>query len=113
MLFKSSSIPILCLRDKLIGIVYSEIEKIKNNGPLADDLNKTKEFMLKEYEQNQRENNYWTNVIRAKYEDGLDFDTKYAEMVKAVDVNTVKEFANKIFGQGNVVEVVMTSEEQK
>ena len=101
------------LRDKLIGIVYSEIEKIKNNGPLADDLNKTKEFMLKEYEQNQRENNYWTNVIRAKYEDGLDFDTKYAEMVKAVDVNTVKEFANKIFGQGNVVEVVMTSEEQK
>ena len=101
------------LRDKLIGIVYSEIEKIKTNGPLADDLNKSKEFMLKEYEQNQRENSYWTNVIRAKYEDGLDFDSKYVEMVKAVDVNAIKEFANKIFGQGNVVEVVMTSEEQK
>ncbi|HBI80860.1 MAG TPA: peptidase M16 [Bacteroidales bacterium] len=101
------------LRDKLIGIVYSEIEKIKNDGPLADDLNKTKEYMLKEFEQNQRENTYWTNVIRAKYEDGIDFNNNYAEMVKAVDVKAVKEFAGKVFGQGNVVEVVMTSESQE
>ncbi len=98
------------LRDKLIGIIYSEIEKIKTEGPLADDLNKTKEFMLKEYEQNQRENSYWVNVIRAKYEDGVDFDTNYNELVKNVDVQAVKDFANKIFTQGNVVEVVMTSE---
>lgn len=101
------------LREKLIGIVYSEIEKIRNQGPLADDLNKTKEFMLKEYEQNQRENGYWVNVIRSKYEDNLDFDTNYANLVKSVDDEAVKNFANKLFGQGNVVEVVMTSESQQ
>lgn len=101
------------LRDKLIGIVYSEIQKIMNEGPLADDLNKTKEYMLKEYEQNKRENSYWANVIRAKYEDGLDFYTNYDEMVKSVDVNAVKEFAKKLFSQGNIVEVVMTSESKE
>jgi hypothetical protein len=32
---------------------------------------------------------------------------------KGVDVKAVKEFAGKVFGQGNVVEVVMTSESQE
>lgn len=100
-------------RDKLIGIVYSEIEKIKKNGPLADDLSKTKEYLLKQYDQNLRENGYWLNVIRNKYFDGVDFHTNYVEIVKSVDVKAIKEFANKLFNQGNVVEVVMTSEEKK
>lgn len=99
------------MRDKLIGIVYSEIDKIKADGPLAEDLNKAKEYLLKQYDQNQRENNYWSSVIRAKYKDGIDYETNYAEAVKAVDVNAIKDFANKIFNQGNVVEVVMTSED--
>lgn len=99
------------LRDKLIGIVYAEIEKIKQNGPTPDDLNKTKEFLMKEYEQNQRENSYWSDAIRMKYEDGVDFSTEYLNVVKSTSVESLKDFAQKLFNQNNVVEVVMTSEE--
>lgn len=100
-------------RDKLIGIIYSEIEKIKANGPLEEDVNKAKEFMLKQYDQNQRENRYWSGVIREKYESGIDKHTTYLDVVKSVNVEKVKAFANKMFSQGNIVEVVMSPEEQK
>ncbi|HPI45212.1 MAG TPA: insulinase family protein, partial [Tenuifilaceae bacterium] len=100
-------------RDKLIGIIYSEIEKIKSNGPLEEDVNKAKEFMLKQYEQSQRENRYWSSVIREKYETGVDKHTTYLDVVKSVNVEKVKEFANKMFSQGNIVEVVMSPEAQK
>lgn len=101
------------LSEKLIGIVYAEIDKIKANGPTDDDLNKTKEYMVKECEQNLRENSYWSDVIREKYENGTDIHTNYLETVKAVNVETVKAFFNTLFNQGNVIEVVMSPEEQK
>lgn len=100
-------------RDKLIGIIYAEIEKIKANGPLEEDVNKAKEFMLKQYDQNQRENRYWSGVIREKYESGIDKHTTYLDVVKSVNVEKIKAFANKMFSQGNIVEVVMSPEEQK
>ncbi|MGE0078803.1 MAG: M16 family metallopeptidase [Bacteroidales bacterium] len=100
------------MREKLVGIIYSEIEKIKTNGPLEDDLNKAKEYMLKQYDQDQRENKYWSRVIREKYETGIDRNTTYLDVVKAVNGDKIKEFANKMFNQGNIVEVVMQPEEQ-
>lgn len=101
------------MREKLMGIIYAEIEKIKANGPLEDDLNKAKEFMIKQYDQNQRENKYWLNVIREKYKTGVDKNTNYLDVVKSVNAEKIKAFANKMFSQGNIVEVVMIPEEQK
>ena len=101
------------MRDKLMGIIYSEIEKIKTNGPLEDDLNKAKEFMIKQYDQNLRENRYWAGVIREKYESGIDKHTTYLDVVKAVNAQKVKDFANKMFGQGNAIEVVMSPEDKR
>lgn len=100
-------------REKLVSIIFAEIEKIKTNGPLEDDLNKAKEYMVKQYDQNLRENRYWSSIIREKYETGVDKHTSYLDVVKAINGDKVKAFANKMFGQGNALEVIMQPEAKK
>ena len=67
--------------------------------------------MIKSYEQNQRENGYWSTAIREKYENNLDINSKYLELVNRLTAAKVKELAEKLFGQGNIVEVVMSPTE--
>ena len=64
--------------------------------------------MLKSYEQNQRENEYWSSIIREKYENNLDVNSNYKELVNSVTIEKVKAVAEKLLGQGNIVEVVMS-----
>lgn len=99
------------LRDKMIGIVYSEIKNLIDNGPSEVNLGKAKEFLLKSYDQNQRENGYWSNAIRAKYEKGIDVNSKYLEIVNGLTIAKVKTVAEQLFNQGNIVEVVMSPKE--
>ena len=99
------------LKDKMIGIVYSEIKSMIDNGPSEVNLGKAKEFLLKSYDQNQRENSYWSSAIRAKYEKGLDVNSTYLEIVNGLTIAKVKAVAEKLFNQGNIVEVVMSPKE--
>ncbi|HCT31094.1 MAG TPA: hypothetical protein DIW31_10275 [Bacteroidales bacterium] len=98
-------------KDRMIEIIHNEIKNIMTQGPSEENLVKAKEFMLKQFDQNQRENGYWSNAIREKYENGIDINSKYKELVNALSVEKVKAMAEKIFSQGNIVEVVMSPAE--
>jgi len=98
-------------KDKMIEIIHNEVKSIMTQGPSEENLNKAKEFMLKSYEQNQRENSYWSSIIREKYENNLDANSNYKELVNSVTIEKVKAMAEKLFGQGNIVEVVMSPAE--
>ncbi len=96
------------LKDKMIGIIHNEVNSLMTQGPSEENFIKAKEFMLKSYEQNQRENGYWSSAIREKYENNIDINSKYQEIVNGLTPEKVKNLAGKLFGQGNVVEVVMS-----
>jgi zinc protease len=98
-------------KERMIEIIHNEVKSIMTQGPSEENLQKAKEFMLKSYEQNQRENSYWSAAIREKYENNLDINSKYLELVNGITVAKVKEMAEKLFGQGNIVEVVMSPAE--
>jgi zinc protease len=99
------------LRDKMIGIVYNEVKSMITDGPTEINIGKSKEFLLKTYDQNQRENSYWSGAIRTKYEDGIDINSKYLEIVNGLTPAKVKAVAEKLFNQGNIVEVIMSPKE--
>lgn len=99
------------LRDKMIGIIHNEVKILTTSGPSEENLIKAKEFMLKSYEQNQRDNNYWSSTIREQLENGVDINTNYSQLVTGVTIEKVRNLAEKLFGQGNVVEVVMSPTE--
>ncbi len=99
------------IADKMIGIIYAEVDSLMKNGPAEETLAKAKEHFITAFQQNVRENSFWTSTIREKYENGLDTYTKYLEVVNSLTPAKIKEAANKFFGQGNVAEVVMSPAE--
>ena len=78
----------------------------------ADQLAKTKEYMLKQIDVDAKKNNYWINTITAYKEYGIDFYTDYKKTVESLTVDNVREFLNKLLKSGNHVEVIMLPEAQ-
>ena len=71
-------------REEMVKLINEGIQEFIEKGPVSEDLSKVKEYMLKTYKQNQKENGY-----------------------------DLKAFAKTFFGQKNEVEVSMSSPVQK
>ena len=93
--------------DKLIGIVHAEIKKMVENGPSEADLQKAKEYFLKQRQEDMKENSWWMSRMDDYYFYNLDFLTGYDDKVNALNVQSVHDYAKKVLTQGNVVQVVM------
>jgi zinc protease len=76
----------------------------------ADQLAKTKEYMLKQIDGDAKKNNYWINTITAYKEYGIDFFTDYKKTVESLTVDNVRDFLNKLLKSGNHIEVIMLPE---
>ena len=93
--------------DKLIGIVYAEIKKMVNDGPSEVDLQKAKEYFLKQRPEDMKENAWWLSRMDDYYYSNLDFITGYDTKVNALNVKSVHDYAKKVLTQGNIIQVVM------
>lgn len=92
---------------KLIKIIHSEVADIVANGPLADDLQKVKENMLKQYKEDVEDNNWWDNALTSYYEDKIDMVNDYKASVEALTPALIQSTLKTIVDAGNVMEVVM------
>ncbi|MBO5217075.1 MAG: insulinase family protein [Alistipes sp.] len=98
------------MADELSAIVVAEIEKIAAEGPLAEDMDKTREFLLKDYTKQIKNNSYWSNAISEYYDHNIDVVNGYEDAVKAVSAEDVQALAKKILEDGNLIKVVMRPE---
>lgn len=78
----------------------------------ADQLAKTKEYMLKQIDVDAKKNNFWINTITAYKEYGVDFFTDYKKTVESLTTDNVRDFLNKLLKSGNHTEVIMLPEAQ-
>ena len=76
----------------------------------ADQLQKAKEYMLKQIDVDAKKNNYWINTITTFKDYGLNVYTDYKKAVEALTVENVRDFLNELLKSGNHVEVVMLPE---
>ena len=76
----------------------------------ADQLQKVKDYMLKQADIDAKQNGYWINTITTFKEYGLDVFTDYKKTVEALTVDNVRDFLNELLKSGNHVEVIMTPE---
>ena len=76
----------------------------------ADQLQKVKDYMLKQADIDAKQNSYWINTITTFKEYGLDVYTDYKKTVEALTVDSVRDFLNQLLKSGNHVEVIMTPE---
>ena len=97
-------------QERLIGFIYSEINEIITTGAREDDVQKTKENLLKQYTENLEENGWWRNAIVLYYQNGLNLVTDYKASVEALTPQLIQQTLIEIVKHGNVMEVVMMPE---
>ncbi len=95
-------------KDLLNGIILKEFQGLADNGPREVDFQKVKESMLKNYQQNLKENGYWNNIITGFYREGYDGYTNYEKTVNAMTPADVKALAKQFLDQKNLIQVIMT-----
>ena len=98
------------LADELIEICDAEIRKIAENGPLAEDIAKSKEFLQKNYNNVLESNNGWISAISRYYDEGYNYKDEYLGILNSVTTDDVKAFAQKLLNDGNRTLVVMRPE---
>ena len=98
------------LADELIDICDKEIEKIAQEGPLAEDVAKAKEFLAKNYNNVLENNGGWMSAITRWYEEGYNYKEEYLGILESVTTDDVKAFAAQMLKDGNRVLVVMRPE---
>lgn len=71
-------------REKLIQIIFAELENITKTDSSETDLNKVKEFMLKKHTENLKENGYWLNSIDEYLFTGMNQIKDYEQIVSYI-----------------------------
>ena len=100
------------LADELIEICDAEIRKIAEEGPLADDIAKSKEFLQKNYHNVLENNGGWMSAITRWYEEGYNYKDEYLGILESTTADDVKALAQKMLEDGNRTLVVMRPEAQ-
>ncbi len=95
------------LADELVEICLAEIKKIAEEGPLADDIEKSREFLKKNYNNVLESNGGWMSAITRWYDEGYDYKAEYLPLVESITYDDVKAMAAKVLADGNFAKVIM------
>lgn len=101
--------------DKLehIGdVAYRELSKLGEE-ITEDHFGKARDFSLKSYQENLKENSYWLALIEEKMRFGNDQYTGFEDVLKSITIDDVKALAKEFFAKGSRVEFVANGVEKK
>lgn len=99
--------------EKLVNRTLSEIQKIKDSGAEAVDIDKFKAETKRQTETQLRDNGFWLGYLQGQYQDGDDVKDvlKEDERMKKVTVESTKMAAKKYFAD-NFIKVIMLPEKK-
>jgi len=97
-------------QDRIMQVINEEIETILRDGPLANDVTKEKASMLKDFEENLRDNDWWQTIIYRFYRDNENVVEHYVAAVEGITQESVREALQTLVGANNRIEVVMLPE---
>lgn len=98
-------------RADMTKIILAQIDKFIAEGPSQENVDKVREYMLKQFNENVKENSYWSGALNSYYTDGLDFYAGYESAVKKVTIKDLQAFLKKLIDQNNRSEVSMSPKE--
>ena len=98
------------LADELIKICDLELRRIAEEGPVAEDIAKSKEFLEKEYYNLLETNMGWMYAMITWYEEGYNYKDEYLGILESVTEGDIKALAQKILADDNRTLVVMRPE---
>ncbi|MBO4657551.1 MAG: insulinase family protein [Bacteroidales bacterium] len=87
--------------------IHELLDEFQQNGPKETDLAKVKEYLLKNNIEDQRNNAYFSSVLREYIETGVDADTQYRQVVESITAADVAKATRKLLKQNNFKTVIM------
>lgn len=100
-------------REKLMKIIFAELDNLAKNGPSEANLNKVKEFMLKKHAEDLKENSYWLQSIDEYLFTGMDPVKDYEQIVNSITAQDIQKFTDNLLKQKNEIEVSMISPDKE
>ncbi len=95
------------MTDTCVQIAQQVMDDIAANGPAQESVSKAKEYMLKTYNQNLRENSFWQGRIATMVRRGYDPYKDYEAVVGAISADDIREIASFIQSVGNRIRIIM------
>lgn len=97
-------------REELKGIVLRELEKMAKEGPVAEHVEKVRSYMLKSFDEAQKDNGSWSHWLYRYYFDNEDVYSGYVELVNSLTSEDIRRLLATILDDNNLVEVSMVPE---
>ncbi len=98
--------------DKLTKAALAEVEKIRENGPTEEDLNKVKETMKVQRKEQLQQNNFWLSKLEQVDREDYDISqvNNFNETVASLKADEIQEAAKKYLGDNYLKAVLMPEE---
>lgn len=96
--------------DELNEIVVEEIKKIASEGPRTEDIEKTREYLRKQWGISCKENVQWVSFINSYYFRGIDTYSNWLNTLNEITNDDVKALAKKVLDDNNFCKVLMYPE---
>ena len=90
--------------DKLVAASLKEIERLKTEGPSADDVSKVKELERRDLETNAKQNSYWLGSMQTVHLYGWDPAgiARRSERTERLTQENIKAMFQKYFPTGSL-----------
>ncbi len=98
-------------REHLTKMAIDLLNKFAEEGPRQKDLDKVREYMLKKYAENQKENAYWASLLQSSITADYEGYKDYEKTLNSITPDDLKKFVKKLLKQGNEIEVSMVGVE--
>jgi zinc protease len=93
--------------DKIIGLIYKELEDIAKDGPKEEDVQKVKENMNKQHKENVEENGWWLSAMNHYYFSDIDLVNNFDKAMNNISSANIKQLAKQLTDKKNILQVVM------
>lgn len=98
------------MKDEALRIMDEELHNLAKTCD-AEMLAKIKELMLKQIDDNEKTNGFWSSLIMNNYMMGLDSYTNYRNIVQGLTPEAISQFVKEFLKDSNKVSVVMLPQE--
>jgi len=99
------------MQERLMSIIHAEVNELAENGPQVEDLQNVQENLLKRFEQDLRENNWWRFALSNSHRFGINSVEETQSAIENLTPALIQALVQEIVRQGNMLEIVMLPEE--
>ncbi|AXB58539.1 M16 family metallopeptidase [Flavobacterium fluviale] len=101
-------------QEKLMQIVWKELNDLKTTPVNANDLDDIKKALLKNREESLKTNSFWNNTLYNNSLNQIPFSTdeEYKNLISKINQKTIQQFSKHVLDSSSSVEVIMSPESQ-